>query len=78
MSYREVLGPDLIIIVLTMPRAERRERILRRHHGDEKSADLFDVRKIFFNFAFILSNMYFSTLRTEWKECWKMNQTLLR
>jgi len=41
-AIREILGPDLIIIVLTMPRAERRERILRRHHGDEKSADLFD------------------------------------
>jgi len=41
-AIREVLEPDLIIIMLTMPRAERRERILRRHQGDVQSADLFD------------------------------------
>ena len=32
-----------------MPRAERRERILRRHHGDVQSADLFDVSRRFFS-----------------------------
>merc|ERR1712179_620249 len=43
-AIREVLGPDLIIIMLTMPRAERRERILRRHQGDVQSVDLFESR----------------------------------
>ena len=42
---REHFGPDLIIIVLTMSSADRRERILARHQGDVKTADLFDVRK---------------------------------
>jgi len=41
-AMREQLGPDLIIIVLTMSTADRRERILARHKGDVKSADLFD------------------------------------
>jgi len=39
---RELLGPDLIIIVLTMSSADRRQRIVERHHGDEHSADVLD------------------------------------
>ena len=42
--YRELLGPDLIIIVLTMSSADRRQRIIERHHGDEHAADVLDVR----------------------------------
>ena len=42
--YREQLGSDLVIIILTMPSAERRERILERHGGDVSSTDLMDVR----------------------------------
>ena len=42
--YRAQLGADLIIIVLTMSSADRRERILERHQGDVQSADMFDVR----------------------------------
>jgi len=41
-AVRQHLGPDLIIIVLTMPTADIRERILARHQGDVKTADLFD------------------------------------
>jgi len=40
-AIRELLGPDLIIIVLTMKSADRRERILTRHSGDV-SADVLD------------------------------------
>jgi len=39
---RDLLGPDLIIVVLTMSSADRRERILERHHGDEHSANVLD------------------------------------
>ena len=42
--YRKLLGPDLIIIVLTMSSADRRQRIIERHHGDEHAADVLDVR----------------------------------
>jgi len=42
-AIREVIGADLIIIVLTMSSADRRERILARHKGDVKAADLFDI-----------------------------------
>jgi len=42
-AMREVLGPELIIVVLTMSSADRRERILSRHKGNLKAADLFDT-----------------------------------
>jgi len=42
-ALREVLGPDLIIVVLTMASADRRERILARHKGDAKAADVLDM-----------------------------------
>jgi len=41
-EMRAQLGADLIIIVLTMSSADRRERILERHQGDTQSADMFD------------------------------------
>jgi len=41
-AIRELLGPDLIIIVLTMKSADRRERILSRHSGDLNAADMLD------------------------------------
>ena len=42
---RELLGPDLITVILTMASADRRQRILERHSGDVASADLFDVKR---------------------------------
>ena len=43
-SYlRSVLGPDLVILCLTMSDSERRQRILQRHAGDTNSADWMDV-----------------------------------
>ena len=48
-SYlRSVLGPDLVILCLTMSDRERRERILQRHAGDEASADMMDVSGFFY------------------------------
>ena len=45
-SYlRSVLGPDLVILCLTMSDSERRQRILQRHAGDTNSADWMDVSK---------------------------------
>ena len=43
--YREVFGADLMIIVLTMDSADRRERVIARHDGDVQAADMLDVRK---------------------------------
>ena len=40
---RSVLGPELVILCLTMSDSERRERILQRHAGDANSADWMDV-----------------------------------
>jgi len=39
---RDLLGPDLIIVVLTMSSTDRRARVLARHEGDSSSADLMD------------------------------------
>jgi len=41
-AIRECLGADLIIIVLTMSSADRRERVLARHGDDVDAADLMD------------------------------------
>ena len=41
--YREELGPDCVIVVLTMDSKERRERVLARHQGDTNTADVMDV-----------------------------------
>jgi len=40
---REELGPDLIIVVLTMNNVERRQRILTRHGGESSFTDLMDM-----------------------------------
>ena len=40
---RKFLGPDLILVNLTMSMEERRARVLQRHSGDENSADMMDV-----------------------------------
>ena len=40
---RKIIGPQLIIVSLTMSMEERRERVLARHSGDEVSADMMDV-----------------------------------
>ena len=40
---RKWLGDDLIIIVLTMSSADRRERVLARHADDVNAADIMDV-----------------------------------
>merc|ERR1719213_1522462 len=39
---RKVLGPDLIIVCLTMSDSDRRERVLGRHEGDVNAADMMD------------------------------------
>jgi len=41
-AIRECLGADLVIIVLTMSSADRRERVLARHGDDVDAADLMD------------------------------------
>ena len=38
-----MLGPDLIIVVLSMTSEERRDRVLIRHDGDVRLADKMDV-----------------------------------
>ena len=37
------LGQELIIVVLTMSSADRRERILQRHEGSTEAADMMDT-----------------------------------
>ena len=44
-EVRKVLGPDLVIVCLTMPYADKRERVLERHDGDVTSADMMDVSR---------------------------------
>ena len=46
LRYRSVLGPDLIILVLSMTSEERRNRVLLRHDGDVSSADKMDVSPV--------------------------------
>ena len=40
---REILGPDLVIINLRMSAEDRRKRVLQRHKGSEKAADMMQV-----------------------------------
>ena len=40
---RDILGPDLIFVILDMSQEDRRERVLKRHDGSEEAADLMDV-----------------------------------
>ena len=40
---RKILGPDLIIVIVSMSQEERRERVLIRHPGDHAIADKMDV-----------------------------------
>ena len=40
---REILGPDLIFVILDMSQEDRRKRVLKRHDGSEGAADLMDV-----------------------------------
>ena len=42
---RKILGPDLVIVCLTMSDSDRRERVLGRHQGDVNAADLMDVSR---------------------------------
>ena len=42
--FREILGPDLVFIILDMSQEDRRKRVLKRHDGSEGAADLMDVR----------------------------------
>ena len=41
--FREILGPDLVFIILDMSQEDRRKRVLKRHDGSEGAADLMDV-----------------------------------
>ena len=40
---RDILGPDLIFVILDMTQEDRRNRVLKRHDGSEEAADLMDV-----------------------------------
>ena len=42
-SYREILGPQLVFINLTMNNNERNQRLLDRHEGDEQIVKLMKV-----------------------------------
>ena len=42
-AFREILGPDLVIINLRMSAEDRRKRVLQRHKGSEKAADMMQV-----------------------------------
>ena len=41
--YRDILGPQLVFINLTMNDKDRNQRVLERHEGDEKSVEIFEV-----------------------------------
>ena len=43
---RDILGPDLVIINLTMSDEDRKKRILARHMGDENAWDAMEVGPI--------------------------------
>ena len=42
-AFREILGPDLVIINLRMSAEDRRKRVLQRHKGSESAADMMQV-----------------------------------
>jgi len=40
---REILGPQLIFVILSMPKEDRQKRIKGRHFGDENASHMMDV-----------------------------------
>jgi len=40
---REVLGPDVVFVLLRMPPEELRKRVLARHNGEEGAADFMKI-----------------------------------
>ena len=40
---REILGPQLVFILLSMPSEDRRKRIAERHKDDETAVHMMDV-----------------------------------
>ena len=42
-KMRRWLGEDLVIVIMTMSSADRRERILQRHAGSTQAADMMDA-----------------------------------
>ena len=53
---RKFLGSDLIMVNLTMSMEERRARVLKRHSGDEVSADMMDVSEFIYFMKYYLSD----------------------
>ena len=80
---RECLGADLVIILLTMSSADRRERVLARHSDDVQAADLMDVSNdwIFDIFPIILFSAFWKPdgrssgewTKHYWAESWQHN-----
>ena len=54
-QVKKILGPQLVIVSLTMPYTEKRARVLKRHDGDVSSADMMDVS----NQASVISHLHF-------------------
>ena len=54
-QVKKILGPQLVIISLTMPYTEKRARVLKRHDGDVSSADMMDVS----NQVSVISHLHF-------------------
>ena len=46
-DFREIIGPDLVFVILRMSNEDRRKRVMERHLGDEGISDIMDVRRIF-------------------------------
>ena len=40
---REIIGPDLVFVILKMSNEDRRKRVVERHLGDENITDIMDV-----------------------------------
>ena len=43
-SLRKLLGPELIIVILTMPNKNIKKRLIKRHHQDKKLVDILMVK----------------------------------
>ena len=42
-TSREIIGPDLVFVILRMSNEDRRKRVVERHLGDENITDIMDV-----------------------------------
>ena len=67
-TMREILGPDLTFIHLTMDKEDKLKRLQKRHDGNEQFIAMMEVERLTFFLAFI---DYFSILKPSWTSMMK-------